>query len=321
MKDRREIKKGISRLAYFTSSFGFYFMPDAISRLYYNRRPEKFSPAQRQEIEERAHYYVKLPHDAPKEFTLLNSEFRFPFKEKHRHTTYFFDIYPFLRQVPDNLKFNYYNEDIDTETPLPTFVKSRPVTSGVTNSALCRMDSIRHFRFIKDSRPFRSKDDIVVMRNVVVHKPRVSFLERWIDAPGTDVGQINTDNGHPEWVRPRLSIEDQLSHKFIMCIRGNDVATNLKWVMSSNSVAVMPAPDVESWYMEGLLIPDYHYIEVKPDYSDLMDKLEWYKSHPEDAEEIIRNAHKWTDRFRNRKIEFAVMDEVVKQYFIQTGQL
>ncbi len=50
---------------------------------------------------------------------------------------------------------------------------------------------------------------------------------------------------------PFMSIDEQLGHKFIMCIRGNDVATNLKWVMSSSSIAVMPRPDVESWYMEG----------------------------------------------------------------------
>ena len=39
-------------------------------------------------------------------------------------------------------------------------------------------------------------------------------------------------------------------HKFILCIEGNDVASNLKWVMSSNSVAVMPKPKFESWFME-----------------------------------------------------------------------
>ena len=48
---------------------------------------------------------------------------------------------------------------------------------------------------------------------------------------------------------------------------GVDVATNLKWVMSSNSIAVMPRPKIESWFMENKLIPEKHYIEIKEDLS------------------------------------------------------
>ena len=54
-----------------------------------------------------------------------------------------------------------------------------------------------------------------------------------------------------------------------MCVEGVDVATNLKWVMSSNSIAVMPKPKIESWFMENMLIPEKHYIEIKEDYSDV----------------------------------------------------
>ena len=32
-------------------------------------------------------------------------------------------------------------------------------------------------------------------------------------------------------------------------------------------VAVMPKPKYESWFMEGKLIPNYHYILIKDDYS------------------------------------------------------
>ena len=46
--------------------------------------------------------------------------------------------------------------------------------------------------------------------------------------------------------------------------------------MSSNSLAVMPKPKFESWFMEGLLIPDHHFVEIKRDYSDLEEKLNYY---------------------------------------------
>ena len=35
-------------------------------------------------------------------------------------------------------------------------------------------------------------------------------------------------------------------------------------------------PKFESWFMEATLIPNFHYIEIKDDYSDLNDKLEYY---------------------------------------------
>ena len=59
------------------------------------------------------------------------------------------------------------------------------------------------------------------------------------------------------------------------------MASNLKWVMSSNSVAVMPRPRYETWFMEGSLVPGYHYIEIKTDFSDLIEKMEYYNAHPD----------------------------------------
>lgn len=76
-----------------------------------------------------------------------------------------------------------------------------------------------------------------------------------------------------------------MDYKFIMALEGNDVASNLKWVMSSNSIAVMPRPTCETWFMEGKLIPNYHYIEIKPDFTDLEERLKYYIEHPEEAQQ------------------------------------
>ena len=48
-----------------------------------------------------------------------------------------------------------------------------------------------------------------------------------------------------------MPISKQLCYKFIFCIEGADTATNIKWVMSSNSLCVMPKPKYETWFMEG----------------------------------------------------------------------
>ena len=99
------------------------------------------------------------------------------------------------------------------------------------------------------------------------------------------------------------NIDYHLKHKFILCIEGNDVASNLKWVMSSNSVAVMPKPKYESWFMEGKLIPDYHYIQIKDDYSDLEEKINYYIKNTDKLKIISKNANEYISQFKDKESE------------------
>ena len=118
-----------------------------------------------------------------------------------------------------------------------------------------------------------------------------------------------------------MTIKEHLKYKFIMALEGNDVASNLKWIMSSNSIAVMPEPEFETWFMEGTLIPDYHYIRIKADYSDLEERINYYIEHPEKAQEIINHAHEYVEQFKNKKREKLISLLTLQKYFTQTGQL
>ena len=62
--------------------------------------------------------------------------------------------------------------------------------------------------------------------------------------------------------------------RYVISVEGNDVATNLKWAMASNSVVIMPLPRVESYFGEGQLIPNIHFVPVKHDFSNLVDQIE-----------------------------------------------
>ena len=139
-------------------------------------------------------------------------------------------------------------------------------------------------------------------------------MRRWFGHPMVDAGMTNME-GNPEWHRDKLTISDHFKYKFIMSLEGNDVASNLKWVMSSNSIAVTPRHTCETWFMEGRLIPNYHYIEVKEDFSDLEERLNYYIAHPDEAEAIIRHAHEWVDQFRDIKREKLISLLVLQKYF------
>jgi hypothetical protein len=90
--------------------------------------------------------------------------------------------------------------------------------------------------------------------------------------------------------------------------------------MSSQSLAVMPLPKYETWFMEAKLIPDYHYLLIKDDYSDLDERMEYYINHPEKALEIIRNAHIYIEQFRMRRREDLILLLVLEKYFYRTNQ-
>ena len=210
-------------------------------------------------------------------------------------SVYFFDTYEFTRWFDDRLLWDYVPGDNTTVPDRPCIGKSRPIAGDNANLVLLNLDKVRHFVFLKDDIPFRAKRDKAIFQLDINYKPhRRRFMERYFGSPICDAGIIAPRPEYPsEWTKPRIGLYDHLSYKFILAIEGNDVATNLKWIMSSNSVAVMPRPTYETWFMEGRLIPDYHYIEIKADYSDLEERLHYYIAHPERAETIIANAHRY----------------------------
>src|SRR5690606_35312651 len=107
----------------------------------------------------------------------------------------------------------------------------------------------------------------------------------------------------------------------ILALEGNDVATNLKWIMSFNSIAVMHMPKFETWVMDGRLIPDYHVICIKGGYPDLNDKLTYYVQNTAEALKIVRNAHQYIDQFKDQKRENSIALQVLQKYFKMTGQV
>ena len=183
-----------------------------------------------------------------------------------------------------------------------------------------KLNKVRHFIYVNDAKPFSEKKNKLIGRGVVKTQNRVHFFEKYFNHLMCDLGQINQEKNR-HWIKNKITIDDHLAFKFILCLEGYDVASNLKWVMSSNSLAVMPQPKYESWFMEGTLIPDYHYIHIKDDYSDLEEKLNYYIEHTDKALEIITNANTFVSQFRNEKCEDLISLTVLHKYFDKTDQL
>ena len=108
---------------------------------------------------------------------------------------------------------------------------------------------------------------------------------------------------------------NQTEFKYILSLEGVDVATNLKWIMSSNSLCFSQRPRFETWFMEGRLIPNVHYVEIAEDFSDINDKIAFYERHPEEALRIIANANAYITQFMNADDEALLAHLVVARYF------
>ncbi|MCU4166019.1 glycosyl transferase family 90 [Carboxylicivirga caseinilyticus] len=304
----------------------FKYYASNFIRLYIN----KFLPQRRLETQlksissfdeayilERVNYYNKIQDYTPLSKGIQLNDFLYTGRLK----TYFFDTVEYTRFFNKDLKFNYLFGDI-TEIPSePSIVKSRPIVESNENSVLLNLNRIRHFNFIYDRKHFADKKDRLVWRGYIKNGlvNRISFMEKFINHSMCDVGQVKGRNIDSSWFKEKLSIQEQLEYKFIMSLEGNDVATNLKWIMSSNSVAVMPKPKFETWFMEGKLLPDYHYIHVEDDYSNLEEKLNYYMLNPDKAIGIVKNANAFVKQFQNKKQEDLISLMVLQKYFDKTN--
>jgi hypothetical protein len=216
-------------------------------------------------------------------------------------------------------RFRFLFGDVIHVPPEPTFVKSRPIDGDIANSVLMKLDSPRHFCFVTDDRPFGSKRPLLVWRGRLHLKSRkerrLDFLRQFHGAPFCDIGHVNGGDVHPEYRRSPLSIGDQLAYKYILSLEGNDVATNLKWIMSSNSLCLTPRPRYETWFMEGRLVPDHHYVLIADDFRDVEEKIMHYERHPEEALRIIHNANAYVQQFLDGDREALLGHMVVARYF------
>ena len=243
------------------------------------------------------------------------------FKLKDHKKVYFFDTFEYARYFNQNLRICPLFGDIIHVPEYPSIAKSRPIEGDNANSVIMKLDKIRHFLFVNDKKPFTEKKDMLIFRGKVYQEHRIRFMEMYYNrSPKFNVGQVNLVEG-ARFPANRITIHEHLDYKFILCLEGNDVASNLKWVMSSNSVAVMPKPKYETWFMEGTLVPNHHYILIKDDYSDLEERIDYYINNPEEALLIIKNANEYINQFKNREREDLLNLLVLNKYFEKTGQI
>ena len=203
----------------------------------------------------------------------------------------------------------------------PAFCKSRPLRSPNQNAVLLKLNEFRHYYWRKDPVAFRKKKASAVWRGACYQPARKLFIEAVRGRSAIDAADVRGEVKRPPSGGVFLSVRDQMKYRYIISLEGNDVATNLKWIMRSNSVCMMPKPRYETWFMEGLLVPFQHYIEIKDDFSDIEEMIEYYEMHPKEAREIVDEANRYSERFYRHDFELVIQVLVMLRYFVLSGQV
>ncbi len=144
---------------------------------------------------------------------------------------------------------------------------------------------------------FLSDDDLKLTFKERCNKlPRCRFVRDNINTPGLDVGfsgQLDhnpVDDENLHMIKDRKLRITHMRYKAIIIMEGNDVSSGLKWALYSRSVVLMPPPTKTSFSMEELLTPWVHYVPLKPDLSDISEKMNWIIDHDGEARKIAERA-------------------------------
>jgi len=310
----------LKRFQYYLSNTLSLLIPNIFYRKLLNKKLLEIHSFDKEYIEDRVNYYNQLNNCSTNELPLQIKSFK-----KTSGTTYFFDLRNVIKYFPSKLRFSTELGDVTEVPKLPSFLKSRPISPNNQNSILLKLNAIRHYNFVDDQIPYENKKNKVVWRGAGFRRHRLEMLDKYYQHKQCDVGRTdiknikNNDIGGMKFYTDPLTIEEQLKYKFILSIEGKDVATNLKWIMSSGSLCMMSKPKFETWFMEGRLEAGVHYVELKDDYSDLITKIDYYLANENEAIQIIKNANLYVQQFKDKKRERLISLLVAKKYFEKTA--
>lgn len=309
-----------NKVRFYSKAFAQHLLvPDAWYRAGLDKVLSTISMYDAERVTDRVNYYNKLESS----FRVTDNAVRLKDLPSNKKTMSYYDFREAVRYFPKKVRSDLTFADINCVPEVPCFTKSRLITDSNENGVLLKLRKVRHYRPISDHIPYDQKKDVLVWRGAAWQPHRKEFLKSYWNHPLCDVGQVNApEEGVPsEWVKPRMSIPEQQQYKFILSIQGNDIATNIKWIAQSNSLCFMTRPKVEDWFMDGRLVPGKHYVELRDDYGDLQEKVEYYIRNPNEAKMIVEQLHCYYQQFTDPRLEELISLLVVKKYLELSGQL
>lgn len=143
----------------------------------------------------------------------------------------------------------------------------------------------------------RLKASYISSKNYIDEKDNLIYLDagitKWNVRPRKILGsnKLETINieSLPFSLVDEMPIELQSNYKYILHINGHVSAFRLSVELSLHSVILIVETEWKTWYSH-MLKPYIHYVPIKNDLSDLIDKIKWCKNNDSKCKEISDNA-------------------------------
>jgi hypothetical protein len=103
----------------------------------------------------------------------------------------------------------------------------------------------------------------------------------------------------PFGLSTRLSPTEQSGYKYIVHIEGHVAAFRLSLELSMGSLLLMVDSNWKLWYSD-MLEPYRHYIPVKADMSDLLDKIKWCRENDDECKKIAKTGKEFYKKYLQR---------------------
>jgi len=107
------------------------------------------------------------------------------------------------------------------------------------------------------------------------------------------IKNINTSNFN---IVNSLTPEEQSKYKYVVNIEGHSAAYRLSLELSMGCVILLVDCKYKLWYFDKL-VEYVHYVPVKGDLSDLIEKIEWCRNNDDKCKEIAHNSKIFYDNY------------------------
>lgn len=291
-------------------------LEDRLSSGYLEGKLDAYLCEQSDETIGRAMERVQYYHRTDRKFAAWHGEMDIWPKPSCRYAD---DFRAYRRHFPPQSKIHYRGGARGLPGDCPTILQSRSIHCVNERAILFKFDAKARFPRIRDGRRFMEKRALAVTAG----EPDLCSDPRAAQDDGVGRGNVRSQRGGG-WrtvLTPVLSRKQLLEFKYILFDQSAASHGNPKWIMSSQSLCMMPQPAYETWFMEGCLRPNYHFVALKQDLSDFEEKIAYYSDHPSEAEEIIENANIYAERFDDAESERLIACLVLVKYLYFSGQI
>ena len=180
-----------------------------------------------------------------------------------------------------------FNLDWNTKKPIAVF-RGGSTGCGITfENTRLKLAYIDSFNYIDNSDGKILIDAGITSLNL---RPRKLMNEKYLQIPDKNMILSKIK------LKPKMSSSEQSNYKYIINVDGHVAAFRLTYELGMNSVILLVDSEYDMWFTK-LLIPFVHYIPVKSDLSDLLDRVVWCKQNDAVCKQIALNAYTFYKKY------------------------